>query len=325
MSTLGLIMDQKLHVPESLTKRAEELKLHHEARKKDAEDEGGASWFKKKLTESLVGVNEELKLLELTGSNIPKDEIGERLNHIDCTISTLHKSLSSFTPLLIPYEVKRSKNALSEAKEKLSDIENKLLPKKKFGFKSKGNVKCVIKGEKKPVTLTSNGTKHDEPVIVRENETIHMSREDVAGKEVQLANLSGCTVIIEGSPKALNLTSLRDCVIASGPVTTSVLLYNMTNCVLGVACQQLRVHNASHSRFFVHVTAPIVIEDSKNVKFGPYNFYYPGFEEDFKSSGLKEELNSWNCINDFNWLVSGKPSPNWSIMPDDERSYTWPI
>jgi hypothetical protein len=46
-------------------------------------------------------------------------------------------------------------------------------------------------------------------------------------------------------------------------------------------------------------------------------------EHHFKIAGLDINVNNWNLVDDFNWLASGKPSPNWHIMKADEMKGDW--
>ena len=77
----------------------------------------------------------------------------------------------------------------------------------------------------------------------------------------------------------------------------------------------------------------------------PYNWTYPGMDEDYRQSGLDRTINNWqqvayfialvtsvasSCkwiyvlqIGDFNWLSTDRPSPNWSILPETERRANW--
>jgi len=40
---------------------------------------------------------------------------------------------------------------------------------------------------------------------------------------------------------------------------------------------------------------------------------------------LSIEDNQWQNVQDFNWLSSTSPSPNWSILPEEQRTHeTYP-
>ena len=123
-------------------------------------------------------------------------------------------------------------------------------------------------------------------------------------------------------------------------------------------CGQLRIHNATASRFYIHVTSRAIIEDCEEVSvhsrqlplvarsqprcqllFAPYNWQYSSLDQDYavscpnhdrtgcnwltlscQASGLDRSVNHWDKINDFKWLDPKAPSPHWSILPAAERS-----
>lgn len=62
----------------------------------------------------------------------------------------------------------------------------------------------------------------------------------------------------------------------------------------------------------------LIIEDSNGVRFAPYCLDYGGIEEDLKMAGLEEDTESWANVDDFLWLRA-LHSPNWSILPPEER------
>ncbi|XP_010003272.1 PREDICTED: tubulin-specific chaperone C, partial [Chaetura pelagica] len=121
----------------------------------------------------------------------------------------------------------------------------------------------------------------------------------------------------------LRVRDCRGCTVLCGPVSTSVLVDGCRDCVLALACQQLRTHRTRRCRFYVQVTSRAVIEGCAEVSFAPYTWSYPGIEGDFESSGLDKNKNSWNVVDDFDWLATDQPSPNWSVIPEQERIGCW--
>jgi hypothetical protein len=59
------------------------------------------------------------------------------------------------------------------------------------------------------------------------------------------------------------------------------------------------------------------------VGFAPYNWKYENMEHHFKIAGLDINRNNWNLVDDFNWLASDKPSPNWHILKADKKKDDW--
>jgi hypothetical protein len=98
-----------------------------------------------------------------------------------------------------------------------------------------------------------------------------------------------------------------------------VFVDGCVDCIFHLACQQLRIHNTKHCNFYLHVTSRAIIEDSTHVGFAPYSWKYENIELHFKTAGLDVNRNNWDLVDDFNWLASDKPSPNWHILKDSEK------
>lgn len=57
--------------------------------------------------------------------------------------------------------------------------------------------------------------------------------------------------------------------------------------------------------------------------FAPFTWSYPEILEDYRLSGLDRNRNNWDQVDDFNWLAMGEKSPNWSVIPEEERVTHW--
>lgn len=57
-----------------------------------------------------------------------------------------------------------------------------------------------------------------------------------------------------------------------------------------------------------------------DLKFAPYQLSYDELDSHYETSGLNCLINNWYDVDDFNWLVKDKQSPNWSILPEEQRS-----
>ena len=157
----------------------------------------------------------------------------------------------------------------------------------------------------------------------RDHELLVLSATDVEKKDVVLSSLSGCRVIIQGSPSTVHITAVQECVILCGPTSGSVFVDDCKKSVLVVACHQLRVHRTSTTSFYLHVTSRAIIEDCCSVQFAPYNWSYTHLDEDFHKAGLDHTRNNWNAVDDFNWLAADRQSPNWSVLDNDARISSW--
>ncbi|XP_025902018.1 tubulin-specific chaperone C [Nothoprocta perdicaria] len=152
---------------------------------------------------------------------------------------------------------------------------------------------------------------------------LELGRAELRQRDVVLSGLRECRVRLRGSANTLRVRDCRGCTVLCGPLATSALVDGCSECVLVLACQQLRAHRTRRSRFYVHVSSRAVVEDCAEVAFAPYSWSYPGLEEDFEASALDRSTNNWNTVDDFNWLVRDQPSPNWGLIPEQERITCW--
>ncbi|KAK9507496.1 hypothetical protein O3M35_007343 [Rhynocoris fuscipes] len=315
-----------IQIPESLLRRNEE---RQELLKKKEENAGPnqAEAFKTAFKEKYSEIEELLDSChDLAGD---KNKISERLNEISRELNILSKFLAASSMFLIAYDVKICTKSIQQLQDKMTEIEANLLPKKKFGFSSRIDKKKNINKNKDDIdsseikstpklSLISSGI-NSCGFTSRNDEELSLLHDEVYNRDVLLSNLNRCTVYIKGSPNTIHVVSSSKCKIMTGPVATSIMVETCTDSTFSVACQQLRVHNTYDCDFYIHVTTKAIIEDSQRVRFAPYNFYYPDVDIHFGLTGLNTDINNWKDIDDFNWLVNNKHSPNWSIIPLGER------
>ena len=132
-----------------------------------------------------------------------------------------------------------------------------------------------------------------------------------------LCNLKNCRIVMRSNPVTLHMTHLDQCVFLGGPVQTSIYLDHCNHCTMSLACQQLRAHNSSNSTFYLHVTSKGIIEDCDKIQVAPFNI--SGLSNQFTKLGLRQDINHWDQLDDFNWLASDKKSPHWQVMPEAAR------
>ncbi|KAK7260978.1 hypothetical protein RIF29_27281 [Crotalaria pallida] len=256
-------------------------------------------------------------------------QLKPHFDKIAASISDLEKFVAENSYFLPSYDVRSSLQTVSDLKQKLDNLSSQLIPKKKFAFKSKGGNKktdSVIvpqpEPEPSPVSIsekTSSVTVRDSPGF--RNETGRVLVEDVRGSEVReftISDLDSCEVRIIGTLRALFVHRLKDCRVYVGPVMGSTLIEGAEGCVFVMACHQIRIHHAKRSDFYLRVRSRPIIEDSDGVRFTPYGLRYHGIEDDLRGAGLDAETGNWANVDDFKWLRAVQ-SPNWSVMPVNER------
>ncbi|XP_020280783.1 tubulin-specific chaperone C [Pseudomyrmex gracilis] len=259
-------------------------------------------------------------------------------------ILLLKNYLSQSKMFLKVYDIRRAQENLQSLEIEASELETKLLPKKKFGFKSrriakkssdKGHdVTDGLKDLKISEGIVNGSAKQNNKwsikygdstcmLLSKTNEQIVLDAENVNKNDILLSDLVQCTVRIYGTPSTIHMVNLKQCTILVGPVTTSVFAHDCSECVFAFACQQLRLHSSIDCIIYLHVTSRAIIEDCTKIRVAPYNWSYEDQTSHFNLAGLDPKVNNWNCIDDFNWLSSEKHSPNWSVLEPELRIKSW--
>lgn len=153
------------------------------------------------------------------------------------------------------------------------------------------------------------------------SQELSMDEKETFQQDIVLSDLEDCTVRLLGPASTLHMDRLINCTILSAPIATSIFIDGCTDCTFILGCQQLRVHKTTSSQFYLHVTSRAIIEDCTKVGFAPYLMEYDGKLEHFKMAGLGHTVqqNNWSLVNDFNWLRRDEHSPNWFIIPEENR------
>ncbi|KAM6184748.1 tubulin-specific chaperone C [Rhynchocyon petersi] len=314
-------------VPERLQRREQERQLEVGRRKQQRQDqeveEEKNEYFAAAFSREQAAVQQILE----------GEESPERLEEAAARLQGLQKLLNDSVLFLTPYKLRQGQEALARLQALLAERRQALQPKKRFAFKTRRkDAAAATQVDAAPGAPVAEAAPAPPPPLKEErgfgfsnveSQVLEMRGEDLHQRDVLLTELSNCTVRLYGNPNTVRLTRARRCTVLCGPVSTSVFLEDCSDCVLAVACQQLRIHTTKNTRIFLQVTSRAIVEDSSGIQFAPYNWTYPGLDEDFEGSGLNRSKNNWNDVADFNWLARGVASPNWSILPEAERIIQW--
>jgi len=299
-----------------LDKRHDDHLAAKEQRCKEASEQDES---KETLARLLGWVSDLNSSIEFEIENSDLENSQQILDTLSVKMQNLDTFFTEKAPVLTPFDTKKVQGAVLDIRSKYGDLQDVLRPKKKFGFK--GDKKKAFQKSKVKVNTSSASIVEEKKqtevgfsIIGRTDEVIEIDDNNVIGQDVMLSQLSNCTIIIKSNPITLHATHLSNCILQCGPVQTSVYLDHCNNCTLSLACQQLRAHNSSKSKIFLHVVSKGIIEDCSDIQVAPYNMKYDGLIGQFESIGLDININNWNQLDDFNWLASDQPSPNWSIL-----------
>ncbi|KAK0725423.1 tubulin binding cofactor C-domain-containing protein [Lasiosphaeris hirsuta] len=137
-----------------------------------------------------------------------------------------------------------------------------------------------------------------------------------------LTNLEGCIIDMsaptaktaagEGAPFAnLTLQNITGSLIIAGHVDGSVHLTGVRNSVLVLVARQIRIHECENVDLYLHSLSHPIIEDCTGMRFAPA-------PECYLTEREEKGTNQWDQVDDFKWLKADH-SPNWSVLPEDER------
>lgn len=327
------ILDRKEQVEQKLQQRNQMREVQVEAARTARSTAGQES------TEDLVvqfhrdmePMVEDVENMLKQSSLLPAGEVNSHLDLLVVKLQKMQEFVTEAGMFLPPYDVKKSQKTLSSLNTQFQEMQEKVKPKKKFGFK-KSKQKTAAPAPVTAPDISSLSVVDAAPGYTSSNscslsnltdQTVTLTREQVEARDVSLDNLTNCRVEIQGPPSTLHMSSMTNCTILSGPVSTSVFVDICSSSTLSISCQQMRTHRTTKTDIYLHTTAKAILEDCGEVRVAPYSWRYPGMEEDFMRTGLEREVNHWDQIGDFNWLALDKPSPNWSILPVEQRRLDW--
>lgn len=322
-------MSDKSTVLERLSKRdAQRLeklqKAHRDREEEDAIDENndyfsGAFKIKSEYVEDML-------------SQIPAMDpkvLPSHLDNIKREVNELQKYVVTSAFFLKEFSMRKYLGIVQNLQAQCYELEDRYVPRKKFGFSKKKLLKSHIE---KQSSFDDNdaaakiSNKWDEKLFgfdSLEGKVLSLENDELFQRDVTLRNLKNCTIALKGVMGTLHMTNIENCIIFSGPVTSSVFVEKCTNSKIVTACQQLRMHSSLHCDIYLHVTSKGIVEDCSEIYTAPYNLYYDDLDKHFNMSSLDKNVNNWDNLDDFNWLAPDVPSPNWSILDVAKRISNW--
>lgn len=318
-------------VPESVLRR-DQARLEEAERRRDVKQSQTVTEEKSDFFTSTFNA-EKTRLEEMICSCSDREKAAKTLEEATVKFQQLQKFLNDSVRFLTQYEIRQAQESLQKLQSSISDKREEILPKKKFAFRSRNTSK-----QQQPTTIQQQTADKPAPgsvgtVVVDaadqcgfsnvDNQVLVRQAEEIQQRDVLLSHLTHCKVRLYGCPSTLHIKNIRSCEIMCGPVSSSVFVDQCTDSTLVFPCQQLRTHNTTATRVYLHVTSRAIIEDCHGVSFAPFTWTYPGILDHFKVAGLSPDRNNWTEVDDFNWLAAGTPSPNWTVIPESERICSW--
>ncbi|KAM7513610.1 hypothetical protein LguiA_003193 [Lonicera macranthoides] len=286
--------------------------------------------FLSRFSNSKLSIESNLTRIHQTPNPHSNPRLKSELESVSLAISDLEKLVAENSYFLPPYEVRSSLKTISDLKQTLENVTSEVIPRKKFSFRNKPtkNAPDQTNVANKTQTVNRNVDTGVIGVRIRDSPGIRGKENEVLVKdfkggsedigEFTVSDLTGCEVRLTGCFRALFVHRLTNCMVYVGPVLGSILIEEVEGCVFVLASHQIRIHHAKGSDFYLRVRSRPIVEDSSGVRFAPYCLSYDGIEKDLKELNLDVETGNWANVDDFRWLRAVQ-SPNWSILPENER------
>ncbi|XP_040207436.1 tubulin-specific chaperone C [Rana temporaria] len=312
---------EKSRVPERLQRRDEE-RLREVGKKRQEKEEQTVVEEKSGYFNASFGQERAAIEEALGGEGGP-----ELLEEAAGRIQGLQKMLNDSIMFLPSYDTRQAQEQLTRLQSALDARRQQIQPTKKFTFKTrrKEGVPTAVVQPSAPVPPKEVAVQPAAQCGFQglSGQVLFLGAQEIRQQDVQLSQLRDCTITLSGNPSTLHMRELSGCRVLSGPVSTSIFVDNCHDCLFTFPCQQLRTHSTRDCRFYLHVTSRAIIEDCSNLLFAPFTWSYPEILEDYRLSGLDRNRNNWDQVDDFNWLAMGEKSPNWSVIPEEERVTHW--
>lgn len=324
-------------IPERLLRR-EQARLEDAERRKEAKEsqsvtEENSEFFTRTFNRDRAAIEELISIC----SGADRASATQSLDKATAQTQQLQKFLNDSMMFLAQYELRQAQASLQKLQTSLAEKRDEVLPQKKFAFRSrikaKEQVDEVVPTPQSGETVVDADTPAESVSVEVYSKqcgffnmdamVLTKTAEELKKQDVLLSHLTNCKVRLFGSPSTLHIKNVRGCEILCGPVSSSVFVDHCSNSTLVVPCQQLRTHNTTATQVYLHVTSRAIIEDCRGVSFAPFTWSYPTLDEDFVVSGLDRARNNWTQVDDFNWLAAGTPSPNWTVIPEEDRKTIW--
>lgn len=344
-----------------LAERAAAQREKQEARARAANPDEDVDAFHARFRVLASSVEDGLSAAreQSAAGGLGRAELASSLGALKAVVADMQAQLAKATLFLAAYDVRLCSEKIAKADVDIESARSTLAPRRKFAFGKKSKAAAAAKVEeakveeakveskegagaveKKKTALSSISS--DELVVQdKVGETIVIGKggasdaapashsdSDSHQQDIRLQRLTDCTVYLLQPSGAVRFLHLERCRLFVGPVSGSCFFEECKDCTFMITARQIRIHDSTRCNMYLHVLSRPIIEHCSALAFAPNVFEYPHLEPDLVQAKLEraKENDLWQHVHDFRWLRQ-QQSPNWSIIPTDERlpPQKWPL
>ncbi|KAJ1964875.1 hypothetical protein H4R35_007108, partial [Dimargaris xerosporica] len=262
-----------------------------------------ASAFWTEFQATKAQLTDRIAQLQRAVATNPRSQLHTSLQGLFQDVVLLEGRVTQALVYLPPYDERSYKVQLQELKDAIKTLKEQIAPRPRFGFSRRHASAAPTPASRSSTTAPSPAPPAQDHLLVTSSSPLGTPDHSNSGSEAALvvqdvqdsvrilepmpissASSSSPTVCkvqrcrnavinlvpTQGNIRSLHLTQLTRCVILAGPVDGSVYLEHCTQCVLLVACRQIRMHLSQAITLYVHVTSHPIIEDCHNIRVAPY-------------------------------------------------------
>jgi hypothetical protein len=271
----------------------------------------------------------------------------DSIHSIAGEIQALNKRLTEATGRLPSYDQRQNELQLKTLEESLEELRSSTTGKTKFAFKRKVKIPASTSAETATPPAPANAPAIPTSTISSASRTIsdhsncYLSRSCLSSPssstdhiEVSIIRISNSILNLattnELTPSAntvslsaLHIHDIENSILVLGTVDGSIMLHNLTNCVVVAECHQFRMHNSTAVDAYLDITSNPIVESCDQVRFGVY-------PSELKTISHQQPLVTKKHT-EFPFLpqdfshIRATPSPNWRALEEDELIHDWPL
>ncbi|KAH7910918.1 tubulin binding cofactor C-domain-containing protein [Hygrophoropsis aurantiaca] len=255
----------------------------------------------------------------------------DELQHAAVNLAKLTKNLSDATGSLPSYDQRKCESQLKELEKTLNELRASSSSKPKFSFKRKPAKSTSAGAKVLEIEARASAVTTSNPAL-----TIHslsslyitsndLSRPAISGDqpEVSLSDIDRCIVNLASSTESMPLISavhvrkLSNSVLLLPNIQGSVMLHELSNCVVVTGCHQFRMHGSTDVDVYLSIPSNPIIEHCSRIRFTSY--------PKALLSDIDPVISTHFSVQDFSHIRTKTPSPNWRELADGESVSIWPL
>ena len=136
--------------------------------------------------------------------------------------------------------------------------------------------------------------------LKRHGETLVKAPGTINGQQFVIDSCEDCEIYVLDHCDSLMIDDCKRCKIVVGPTSGSIFIRDCEDCRCVLMCRQYRSRDCVNIDTHLHVTTRPIIETSTNMRFGCWDFSYPGLEAQMDAAGISPYQNFWSHIFNFN-------------------------